>query len=128
MAVQGVEGLADIVGENGQYGTASSLTASVSDFHVSIGVGTQKRREIAMSSTSINALWDVWIEGAVVHMRDGHIRAPTIQVDVSSLNVDVRSPIGSPHVRTIHVEVDVAPRHVPSTPLIVFPDIIAIIG
>lgn len=126
--MQGVEGLADSVGENGQYGTFSSLTASVSDFHVSIGVDTQKRREIAISSTRINALLDVWTEGAVVHMRNGHIRAPTGQVDVSSLNADVRSTIGSPHVRAIIVEVDVTPRHVPSTPLIAFPDIIAIIG
>lgn len=126
--MQGVEGLADIVGENGQYGTLPSLTASVSDFHVSIGVDAQERREIVISCASINALLDVWIEGAVVHMRDGHIRAPTGQVDVSGLNVDVRSTIGSPHVRGIPVEVDVTPRHVPSTPLTVFSDIIAIIG
>ena len=53
--MQGVEGLADIVGEDGQYGTFSNLTASVSDFHVSIGVDAQKRREIAISSTRIDA-------------------------------------------------------------------------
>lgn len=71
--MQGVEGLTDVVGENGQYGMFSDLPASVSDFHVSICVYAQKRREIAISSTRINALWDGWIEGAVVHMRDGRI-------------------------------------------------------
>ena len=62
MAVQGVEGLADIVGEDGQYGTVSSLTASVSDFHVSIGVDAQKRRELAISRTSVDALLGGWME------------------------------------------------------------------
>jgi hypothetical protein len=123
-----VESLTDIVGENGQYGTIPSLTASVSDFHVSIGVDAQKRRKISISRTRIDALWGGWMEGAVVHIRDGHIRTPTGQVDITGLNVDVRGTIGSPHVRGIIVEMNVTPWHVPSTPPIAFSDIIAIIG
>ena len=126
--MQGMESLADIVGEDGQYGTFSNLTSRVSDFHVSIGVDAQKRREIAISSTRIDALLGGWMEGAVVHIRDGHIRTPTGQVDIAGLNVDVRGTIGSPHVRGILVEMNVAPWHVPSTPLVAFSDIIAIIG
>ena len=126
--MQGVEGLAYIVGENGQYGTISSLTASVSDFHVSIGVDAQKRRKIAICSTRIDALLGGWMEGAVVHIRDGHIRPPAGQVDITGLNVDVRCTIGSPHVRGIIVEMNVTPWHVPSTPPFAFSDIIAIIG
>ena len=126
--MQGVEGLADIVGEDGQYGTISSLTARVSDFHVSIGVAAQKRRKIAVSRTRIEALWRGWMEGAVVHIRDGHIRPPAGQVDITGLNVDMRGTIGSPHVLGILVEMNVTPRHIPSTPPIDFSDIIAIIG
>ena len=126
--MQGVEVLADIVGENGRYGTFSNLTASVSDFHVSIGVDAQIRREIAICGTRIDALLDGWMEGAVVHIRDGYIRAPTGQVGITGLNVDMRGTIGSPHVRGILVEMNITPRHVPATPLVAFSDIIAIIG
>lgn len=126
--MQGVEGLADIVGGNGRYVTISNLTASVSDFHVSIGVDAQKRREIAIFSTRIDALWGGWREGAVVRIRDGCIRAPTGRVDITGLNVDVRGTIGSPYVRGIIVEMNATPRHVPSTPPIAFSDIVAIIG
>nr|DAE54668.1 MAG TPA: hypothetical protein [Caudoviricetes sp.] len=68
------------------------------------------------------------MEGAVVHIRDGYIRAPTGQVNITGLNVDMRGTIGSPHVRGIIVEMNVTPRHIPSTPPIAFSDIIAIIG